>query len=106
VKEVSAMKRSVSLKKIESLRSQIDRIDQSLIQLIAKRLLVAEKIGQEKAKLGLPVLQKSRWSRLLKNRLIQGQKNGISKQFMKNLFEMIHKESIQTQKGTKDDSSH
>ncbi|MCD6234621.1 MAG: chorismate mutase [Candidatus Neomarinimicrobiota bacterium] len=40
---------------IQSLRSQIDSIDKSLVELLTKRMELAYQIGREKGKTGQPV---------------------------------------------------
>ena len=51
---------------LDSLRSDIDRIDSSLIDLLAERMKISEAIGEVKEKSGLTVLQTGRWNSVLK----------------------------------------
>ena len=79
------------------LRSKIDHADRDLLRALAKRFASALEIGRIKAKLGIPVIQKSRFRELLKERIEMGRKQGISPKFIRALFHLIHDESVRVQ---------
>jgi len=82
---------------LEKLRQQIDSLDQELLDIIEKRLVVSREIGTFKKTKGIPPLQKGRWQELLTERLSRAGHKGISASFIQQVFEIIHKESLAVQ---------
>ncbi|MBU2651014.1 MAG: bifunctional 3-deoxy-7-phosphoheptulonate synthase/chorismate mutase type II [Bacteroidetes bacterium] len=83
--------------RLEDLRRQIDRIDASLLDLLAKRFGIAEEIAMIKQSQKLNILQLKRWEHVLESRLRQGKLLGLEESFLKKILEQIHKESIRRQ---------
>lgn len=83
---------------LSRLRQQIDEIDQSIIDHIAKRRQISKKIGKYKKVKKLPVRQKKREKRALQKRINQSQKKNISPKFTKRLFRLIFHDSRSIQK--------
>jgi len=83
------------------LRAKIDKIDLSLLKLLHKRMLIAQKIGAFKVKNKMEPLQKSRWAKVLSSRTKIARQLKLSKKFTLNLFTLIHNESLSTQKKVK-----
>lgn len=88
----------VADKDLRMLRSQIDRIDDQLLRLLFSRLEVSEKIAQVKAQGNLAVFQPKRWDSLLQQRLSTAESLGMEQDFVKEIFEKIHAESVRVQK--------
>jgi chorismate mutase len=82
---------------LDALRRQIDEIDNSLIELLAKRMRISREIGQYKREHGLTIVQTGRYSEILDKRGAQGVLCGMSSEFMKDIFESIHEESVHQQ---------
>ncbi|HOY37795.1 MAG TPA: bifunctional 3-deoxy-7-phosphoheptulonate synthase/chorismate mutase type II [Bacteroidales bacterium] len=82
---------------LEDLREKIDVIDFQLLELLSHRMKYVDEIGEYKKKNNVAVLQLKRWGRILESRLEQSNKAGLSKEFIKQLLELIHKESIARQ---------
>lgn len=88
---------TVSTENIVALRKQIDEIDDSLIDLLAKRMRVSREIGQYKKEHGMTIIQTSRYSEILDKRGAQGSLMGIGAECIKQIFESIHEESVRQQ---------
>ena len=58
---------------------------------------VVEKIGEFKKENKVTILQTTRWSEILKERVELGEKLGLSEDFISNIFKAIHQESINKQ---------
>lgn len=84
--------------KITKLRKEIDRIDQSLLKLLGKRMAVAGKIGQIKKQSKLSMVDKKRWQIVLDKNLEQGEKLGLPASFVKRIYQLIHQTSVKVQK--------
>ena len=82
---------------LQELRSQIDNIDNELLQLLAKRSEISSKIGIIKKENNLAVLQLDRWNSILSNHIEKGKMLGLKEELVKEIFETIHKDSIDRQ---------
>lgn len=80
------------------LRNEIDRLDRQLLELCAERFGVVRQIAEVKREKNMAVFQPKRWDRLLQEHLEEGEKLGLSKEFVKEVFEKIHAESIRKQR--------
>ncbi|MEO9571278.1 MAG: bifunctional 3-deoxy-7-phosphoheptulonate synthase/chorismate mutase type II [Polaribacter sp.] len=82
---------------LENLRAQINVVDDQLIELLGKRMQVADKIGQLKKDENVAVLQSRRWNEILGNMVLEGSSRGLSEEFVLKMFKAIHQESINHQ---------
>ena len=82
---------------LHNLRKEIDDIDDELLNLISRRMNISDKIGQFKKEQGLTVLQMDRWKTILENHINKGKDLGLSMESVKEIFEIIHKDSIDRQ---------
>lgn len=78
-------------------REQIDSIDHQMLDLLAQRMSVINKIGEYKLDQNLTIFQLRRWEKILKTRAEYGKKLGLNKEFILAILELMHKESIQIQ---------
>jgi chorismate mutase len=79
------------------LRHQIDELDNQLLEVLAKRFRVSREIGTYKKEHSMAVLQALRYDEILHNRVAQAESIGINGDFMKNILEAIHEESVRVQ---------
>lgn len=82
---------------LAALRSEIDDIDDELLQLLARRMNVASEIGEHKKEKGLTIVQMDRWKQILSAHLETGAELGLSQELITKVFEAIHLASIQRQ---------
>ncbi len=82
---------------ITTLRSQIDIIDEQLLESLGKRMKISDSIGKLKESHNVSVLQSSRWNEILGRMILEGEKRNLSKEFVLKLFKAIHQESINHQ---------
>ena len=82
---------------LRQLRSQIDQIDNQLMDLMAKRLRVCREIGTFKKEHNMTVLQAGRYNEILEKRGAQASLCGMSPEFAAHVFELIHEESVRQQ---------
>ncbi|WP_334057012.1 bifunctional 3-deoxy-7-phosphoheptulonate synthase/chorismate mutase type II [Polaribacter sp. P097] len=82
---------------LENLRAQINVVDGQLIDLLGKRMKVADQIGELKKEQNVAVLQSRRWNEILGNMILEGQEKGLSEEFVLRMFKAIHQESINHQ---------
>ncbi len=82
---------------IRQLRSQIDDLDNNLMDLLAKRFRICREIGTYKKEHNMTVLQSNRYKEILEKRGAQAYQCGIDAHFAAQVFEMIHEESVRQQ---------
>ena len=83
--------------KLEELRTEIDKLDGELLQILSKRMEIIDEIGEYKKVNDITILQMKRWAGIIKDRLSIGTHMGLDNTFLKKLLNLIHKESIQRQ---------
>ena len=88
---------SQSTESLETLRRQIDEIDNALIEMLTKRMRISREIGQYKREHDMTIVQTGRYTEILDKRGAQGVLCGMSAEFMKSIFEAIHEESVRQQ---------
>ena len=85
------------IQNLEDLRVEIDHLDNELLDLLGKRMLVANDIGQYKKRNNIAILQPTRWEELLEAAVKKGIQRGLSKAFITSFLKAIHQESINHQ---------
>jgi len=86
-----------STESLTALRRQIDELDDSLLELLARRMRISNEIGTYKKEHNMPILQAQRYDEILQNRVSQAEKMGMDGEFMKTVLVAIHEESVRHQ---------
>ena len=86
-----------STESLTLLRQQIDRIDNELLEVLAKRMCVSRDIGRYKKEHRMPVVQAGRYNDVIRTRAKLGEEMGMSREFMKTILLAIHDESVRQQ---------
>lgn len=90
-------KETQSTENLSELRRQIDDCDNTLINVLAKRMRISREIGLFKKEHEMTILQTGRYDEILAKRGAQGAECGMDAEFVKLVFEAIHEESIRQQ---------
>ena len=80
-----------------NLRSRIDIIDEQLLDLLKKRMDIADEIGGLKKTNNVAILQNTRWHEILGKVILEGEQRNLSEEFVIQVFKAIHQESINRQ---------
>ena len=80
--------------RLEEYRTSIDELDEQFLEILSKRMEVAEMIGKLKKEQNLAPYQADRWAAVLDDRLKKAGSLKLSKDFVKKVFNLIHMESI------------
>ncbi len=88
---------TVSTESLQQLRQQIDRIDDELIDLLARRMRISRDIGLFKKEHGMPVVQQGRYNDLMQKRVDTAVKLDMDAEFMRTVLAAIHEESVRNQ---------
>ncbi len=83
--------------KLEELRTEIDKLDEELIDILVRRMKVVEEIGEYKKANRITILQLKRWNQLISDRLENAMRLGLNREFMLKLLDAVHEEGIQRQ---------
>ena len=86
-----------STESLTLLRQQIDQIDNDLIEILAKRMIVSRESGQYKKDHSMQIVHTNRYDDILKSRVKLAEEMGMSGNFMKTVIEAIHEESVRQQ---------
>lgn len=85
------------MQSLEDLRQEIDKYDDSLLDILQNRMKIAEEIGKYKRENNITILQSGRWDELLRHRIEKAVGKGLSEEFIMKVFRAIHQESINHQ---------
>ena len=86
---------------LQSRRSEIDSLDKKLFEVLGARERVVKEIGVYKAKNNIPSLQAARFQQVLDKGIEAGKKEGLSAEFVTELLNAIHKESLRIEEALK-----
>ena len=75
-------------------RIKIDSLDNQLMKILGERERIVKAIGIYKAKNRIPSLQAARFQQVVEKGIAAGNKEGLSTEFITELLNAIHKESL------------
>lgn len=75
---------------LEDFRKSIDIIDDSIVELLAKRLRIVRKIGKLKKKKGIPLLDKKRRNEILSSKMAKAKSLEVDSGLIKKIYNIIH----------------
>jgi len=87
-------------KELIHFRHMIDDLDEKLIELLSSRMKVSEQISKLKAKHNVSLFQLGRFQELMKERGKRGKELGLTEDFVAEIFNTIHEQSILRQSET------
>lgn len=82
---------------LAELRKQVDEVDDSLMELLSKRMRLCREIGEYKKLHNMTVLQSLRYKEIMDRYGLESKGCGLSEEFIKSIFEIIHEESVRQQ---------
>lgn len=88
---------NASTENINALRKQIDEIDMSILEILAKRMRISREIGQYKKEHDIAILQSQRYDEIISKRVADGKSMSMGEEFLNTVFEAIHEESVRQQ---------
>jgi len=85
---------------LDASRVKIDSLDNQLIKILGERERIVKAIGIYKAKNHIPPLQAARFQQVVEKGIAAGNKEGLSTEFITELLNAIHKESLRIEGDT------
>jgi chorismate mutase/prephenate dehydratase len=89
--------RAQEVEELDTLRHEVDRIDEGILELLAKRREVARKIAAEKSRVERPFRDDSREEQLLIERLAAASKYELEPDLVSHVWEHIMADSLRVQ---------
>jgi chorismate mutase len=91
-------------KDLDAGRAKIDSLDNQLIKVLGEREKIVKAIGVYKAKNHIAPLQEGRFKQVVRKTIAAGNKVGLSPEFIMELLNAIHKESLRIENAVKPDN--
>ena len=82
---------------LAALRERIDAVDDSIMELLSRRMEIARAIGSLKESRNMPLLQRARYDSLITSRVNSAEALGLSDAFVRKFLETVHEESLRQQ---------
>ncbi len=79
-------------------REYIDKVDEQLLKKLSERFKWVYKIWKYKKLKGEQLFQPQRWEQVVSSRVTLAQRFGLSEEFIKKLWDLIHQEAIDREK--------
>ncbi len=83
---------------LNELRDQIDEVDKQMVELLARRLSLVEKVGEVKSKHGLPIYAPDREAAMLASRREEAERQGVPPQLIEDILRRTMRESYTSEK--------
>ncbi|MGB1322357.1 MAG: bifunctional chorismate mutase/prephenate dehydrogenase [Vibrio gallaecicus] len=83
---------------LNALRDQIDAVDKQMLDLLAQRLSLVEKVGEVKSEHGLPIYVPEREAAMLASRRKEAEKIGVPPQLIEDILRRTMRESYASEK--------
>lgn len=83
---------------LNELRDQIDAVDKQMLELLAQRLALVEKVGEVKSEHGLPIYAPDREAAMLASRRKEAEKKGVPPQLIEDILRRTMRESYASEK--------
>lgn len=82
---------------LNALRDQIDRVDQQLVALLARRLALVAEVGEVKSRHGLPIYAPDREAAMLARRRDEAAKQGVPPDLIEDVLRRVMRESYSSE---------
>ena len=82
---------------LQRMREQLDVVDTQILKLLSQRMKISKDIGIIKRRHNMPIFQPQRWQQVLERQMENAKTMGLDEEFVKELTEKIHGESLRVQ---------
>jgi len=83
--------------RMSELREDVDELDSRLLELLGRRMGIVREMGHLKAEQNVSTLQPHRWQEIVRDRVCKGRGLELSEDFVLQVMQSIHEESIRQQ---------
>lgn len=78
-----------NFKELDDLRSELDGLDEQIIDLLGRRFRIVEKVAEIKMEFNIDVVQKNRMKEVLESRSAHANNSGVCPRLVKRLYNLI-----------------
>ncbi|MBC8155094.1 MAG: bifunctional 3-deoxy-7-phosphoheptulonate synthase/chorismate mutase type II [Bacteroidetes bacterium] len=82
---------------LEQVRTKIDSVDRQLVEMLAARMALVEKLAEYKRDNNVTLFQPDRWKEILRSRTELATKLNLYPELVEEIYKIIHMESIRKQ---------
>ncbi|MDW7694622.1 bifunctional 3-deoxy-7-phosphoheptulonate synthase/chorismate mutase type II [Flammeovirgaceae bacterium SG7u.111] len=82
---------------LQTMRNQIDEVDREILENLATRQSMVDKLGEYKKDNNVTVFQANRWLEVFKTRVDWGKQLNLDDEFIGKFFKVVHDEAIKRQ---------
>ena len=83
--------------RLEEMRQQLDHLDHELLEVLAARMAVIEKLGHYKKENNVAIFDVGRWDEVFQSRAAWGDEMQLHRRFVQEIFQTVHVESVRKQ---------
>lgn len=83
--------------RLGELREEIDEVDHDILEVLARRMRIVEQMAECKLASSVTTFQVARWKTLLDDRMARAAHLRLDADYVKALYEVIHRESLRCQ---------
>jgi len=85
------------INRLDDFRKQIDLIDDQIVNLLNKRMIVVKKIGKWKRKKRIKPFDRVRWQKVLTDKIKKAKKLSINPELVEKIYRAIHEEALKVE---------
>ncbi|MBC7571758.1 MAG: bifunctional 3-deoxy-7-phosphoheptulonate synthase/chorismate mutase type II [Spirosoma sp.] len=82
---------------MDKTRRNIDNVDRQIVEMLAARMGLVERLAEYKRDNNVTLFQPDRWTEILKTRADLGKKLGLYPELVEEIYKIVHMESIRKQ---------
>ncbi len=82
---------------MDQTRRNIDNVDRQIVEMLAARMGLVERLAEYKRDNNVTLFQPDRWTEILKTRADLGKKLGLYPELVEEIYKIVHMESIRKQ---------
>jgi chorismate mutase len=82
---------------MEQTRRNIDNVDRQIVEMLAARMALVERLAEYKRDNNVTLFQPDRWKEILQSRADLGKKLNLYPELVEEIYKIIHMESIRKQ---------
>jgi len=89
--------KEITSNELEIYRQEINDIDKNICNLLSERMNLSKQIAEIKIAKDMTVFQPNRWQEVMDKIISISKEQGLNKEFIKEIYNVIHQESIKIQ---------
>lgn len=84
--------------KLEKYRKKIDMVDDGILKMLNRRMLIVKRIGRYKRENNIEIVDEKRWGKVMKKIKKLAEKQDLDLDMVESIWNEIHKAAIELEK--------